>query len=174
VYQIDSVLWLLGNPKVMSVSAQLRQITEEAPPVGVPQDVEDHVVVLIQCEGGKSGLVEATWVSNMRGAEGTFVFGTKAGLRLDPLTKITAEPVDPSEKVKTSWMGDDTYRTIETQIFPNPDAMRGGSGDVTKGFVDALTAGRQPWTSGAHALEVTRVIDAAYRSAAEQKVVVLA
>jgi predicted dehydrogenase len=175
VYQIDSVLWLLGNPKVVSVSAQLRQLTEEASPVDAPQNVEDHVVVLIQCEGGKSGLVEATWVSNMRGAEGTYVFGTKAGLRLDPLTKITAERVDSSESgLKTSWMGDDVFRAVEEQVFPNPEAMRGGSGDVTKGFVDALTAGRQPWTSGAHALEVTRVIDAAYRSAAEQKVVVLA
>src|SRR5579859_2171177 len=44
VYQIDSVLWLLGNPKVLSVSAQLRQITEEASPADAPQNVEDHVV----------------------------------------------------------------------------------------------------------------------------------
>ena len=174
VYQIDSVLWLLGNPKVVSVSAQLRQLKEEAPPTGMTQDVEDHVVILIQCEGGKSGLVEAAWVANMRGADGTYIFGTKAGLRLDPLTKITAEAVDPSENVKTPWMGDDVYRMIETQIFPNPDVVRGGHGDVTKGFVDALAAGVQPYTSGAQALEVTRVIDAAYRSAAEQKVVVLA
>ena len=84
VYQVDSVLWLLGNPKVVSVSAQIRQIKEEAPPPGVKQDVEDHVVILINCENNKSGLVEAAWVSNMRGAEGTVIFGTKAGLRLDP------------------------------------------------------------------------------------------
>jgi predicted dehydrogenase len=45
---------------------------------------------------------------------------------------------------------------------------------VTKGFVNALAEGHQPWTSGADALEVTRVIDAAYRSHAEQRTVVLA
>src|SRR5437870_3815495 len=39
VYQIDSVLWLLGNPKVTSVMASMRQITEEPPPAGVTQDV---------------------------------------------------------------------------------------------------------------------------------------
>jgi predicted dehydrogenase len=174
VYQIDSVLWLLGNPKVVSVSAQLRQITEEAPPADAPQDVEDHVIILINCESGKSGLVEATWVSNMRGAEGTFIFGTKAGLRLDPLTKIVAERVPAGETIKTPWMGDEVYRTVEEQIFPNPDWARFQSGDVTRGFADALSEGRQPWTSGADALEVTRVIDAAYRSHAEQRTVVLA
>ncbi len=174
VYQIDSVLFLLGNPKVVSVSAQIRQFTEEKPPSGVKQDVEDHVVILINCEGGKAALVEATWVSNMRGAEGTWIYGTKAGLRLDPLTKITAERVGADENVRTPWMSDETYRPVETQIFPNEMYARMQSGDVTKGFVDALAAGRQPWTPGKDALEVTRVIDAAYKAAAENRVVVLA
>jgi len=40
--------------------------------------------------------------------------------------------------------------------------------------VNALSEGRQPWTPGVQALEVTRVIDAAYRSHAEQRTVVLA
>src|SRR5438105_5180270 len=36
VYTIDLVLWLLGNPKVLSVLAQMRQFTEE-PPTGTKQ-----------------------------------------------------------------------------------------------------------------------------------------
>jgi predicted dehydrogenase len=87
---------------------------------------------------------------------------------------ITPQRVDASENVKTPWMGEDTYRAVETQIFPNENAARMQSGDVTKGFVDALAAGRQPWTPGKDALEVTKVIDAAYRAAKEQRVVVLA
>src|SRR5436853_463053 len=58
VYQIDSVLWLLGNPRVTSVMASMRQISEEPPPAGVSQDVEDLGVIMNGCEGGKSGIVE--------------------------------------------------------------------------------------------------------------------
>jgi predicted dehydrogenase len=46
-------------------------------------------------------------------------------------------------------------------------------GDVTRPFVEALLEGRQPMTPGRDALEVTRVIDAAYRSVQEQRAVVL-
>jgi predicted dehydrogenase len=110
----------------------------------------------------------------MRGAEGTFIFGTKAGLRLDPLTKITAERVTGNAGPQPPWMGEETYRAVEEQVFVHPDWAQSQRGDVTKGFVNALAAGRQPWTSGEHALEVTRVIDAAYKSHAEQRTVVLA
>ena len=44
---------------------------------------------------------------------------------------------------------------------------------VSTRFVDDVLAGRQPWTPGREALEVTRVIDAAYRSAAAGKAVEL-
>ena len=125
---------------------------------------------------GARGMVAVSQVScGRKNRLALEIYGTKAGLRLDPLTKITAEKVDPSAPVRMPWQSEtESYRAIEEQIFPNPEAVRGQSGDVTKGFVDALVAGRQPWTPGADALEVTRVIDAAYRAAAEKRMVVLA
>ncbi len=169
VYMIDSVLWLLGNPKVNSVTAQLRQITEEPPPEGLKQDVEDHVVIMMQCEGGKSGIVETAWVSNMNNADGLCVFGTKAGLRFNPLTKITPDRIPSEELPPVPIFGKDVYRPLEQPIFPSAAwEHRGLGSDVTRGFVDGILSGTQPMTPGRDALEVTRVIDASYRSVQEQ------
>ena len=172
VYMIDSTLWLLGNPKVLSVTAAMRQFTEEPPPEGVKQDVEDHIVLMVQCEGGKSGIVETAWVSNMREADGLYIFGTKAGLRLDPLTKITAERVAPEDIPPLPHLGKEVYRAVEEQVIPvNSPAL--AHGDVTRPFVEGILAGRAPYTPGRQALEVTRVMDAAYRSVAEQRSITL-
>ena len=173
VYQIDSVLWLLGNPKVRSVLAQTRQIREEAPPADVEQDVEDHVAIFMQCEDGRAGIVETSWVANMEGADGLWMLGTKAGLRFEPLRKVTPERVPADEAPKGHWIGDEVYRVVEQKVFPYEGSSPLG-GDITRPFVDAVADGRQPMTPGRDALEVTRVIDAAYRSVAEGKAVVLA
>lgn len=170
VYQIDSVLWMLGNPRVTSVLASMRQISEE-PPIGTTQDVEDHVVLMVACEGGKSAIVETAWVANMTKADGLYVFGTKAGLRFDPLTKITAHKAGGEQR--THYMGEDTYRAIEEQVLLTPDAYTDDFGNVTQQFVDALEAGRQPYTPARDALEVTRVIHAAYESAKSGRMVAL-
>ena len=171
VYQIDSVLWLLGSPKVTSVMAAMRQITEEPPPAGLKQDVEDHIVVMVSCEGGKSAIVEAAWVANMKGADGVFVFGTKAGLRFDPLTKITARR--SSDELKMPWMGEETFTAVEEQVLLTPDNYTQDFGSITQQFVDGVAAGKQPHTPGRDALEVTRVIAAAYESVRSGKMVAL-
>jgi predicted dehydrogenase len=173
VYMIDSALWLLGNPKVLSVMGQMRQMVEEPPPAGVKQDVEDHVVIMFQGEGGKSGIVETAWVSNMNNADSLCIFGTKAGLRFDPLTIIKPRRVPDEEVPPIPIFGKSLYRPVEEAVFPMPGWERmAPQGDVTRPFVEALLEGRQPMTPGRDALEVTRVIAAAYRSVQEQRAVV--
>lgn len=172
VYTIDSVLWMLGNPKVLSVSAQVRQFADLVPPT--KQDVEDHVVILMQCEGGKSGIVECAWVSNVLGADGMFIFGSKSGLQFEPLRQIFVEKMDPSEVVRTPWADPDRqYRPIEKRIYPSEAGGMRGFTNVTSEFARAIGEGRQPMTPGADALEVTKVISAAYKSAKEGKSVSL-
>jgi predicted dehydrogenase len=171
VYQIDTVLWLLGNPKVTSVMASMRQITEEPPPDGIKQDVEDHIVIMIACEGGKSAIVETAWVANMTQADGFFVFGTKAGLRFEPLTKVTARRTQGEERMP--WMGEETFKAVEEQVLLTPDNYDRDFGNVSQQFVNAIGAGRQPYTPGRDALEITRVIHAAYESVHSGKMVAL-
>lgn len=175
VYMIDSVLWLLGNPQVLSVTAEMRQLAEAAPPQGVKQDVEDHVVLMLQCEGGKSGIVETAWLANMNDADSLIMLGTKAGLRFDPLTKITGAPLAEEDARALPFFGVDLERPVEERVFGHPAIERQTPvGDVTRPFVEGILNGRQPMTPGRQALEVTRVIDAAYRSARAQKSISLA
>jgi predicted dehydrogenase len=171
VYTIDQVLWLLGNPRVLSVTAQLRQLTDEPMPAGLTQDVEDHVVIMLQAEGGKSGIIESAWVSNMDEADGLVVLGTRAGLKFDPLRKISAERVDVPISERRGLLGDFVYRPVIQKVLPFERPNLPGQSDVTNAFAASIAAGRQPMTPAQDALVVTQVIEAAYRSSAEQRAI---
>lgn len=159
VYQIDTLLWLMGNPRVKSVLAS-SYMGIGAPATGdVKQSVEDHAVVTCLCDNGATAIIEIAWSSNITGANLLMVLGTEAGIRLNPLTKITA--------------GEDR-KAVETPVIENEPAPQPGLGQVTVSFVDDILAGRQPMTPARDALEVTRVIDAAYRSAETGQAVNLA
>ena len=158
VYEIDSLLWLLGNPKVTSVLCSTFQGIGAPPPDGVKQTVEDHAVVMFTTDQGSSGLVEIAWASNIAGATQTIVLGSEAGLRFDPLTRITAGP---------------DRQAVEERLLELPDRDSSDFGDVTIQFARAIRDGRQPETPGWQALEVARVLDAAYRSAATGQAVSL-
>src|SRR6185312_12062981 len=124
----------------------------------VVHTVEDSAMVTFRCANGASGVLEIAWASNISGANAFLVLGTEAGLRLNPLVKITA--------------GADR-KPVEERLLVE-EAPEGRSFSfVTTRFVDDVLAGRQPWTAGRDALEVTRVIDAAYRSASEGKAIEL-
>jgi predicted dehydrogenase len=124
------------------------------------QDVEDHAVVMFTCDNGASGLLEIAWSSNIGGANARLVLGTKAGLRFNPLTYVGPGAID-------------ARRAIEEPLLGVPDTSTEGFGDVSRQFVDALLAGRQPFTPPRDALEVTRLINAAYESARTGQAVTL-
>ena len=150
---------MLGYPRVTSVLAGTFQGIGAPPPAGVTQTVEDHAVVSFRCANGATGSLEIAWASNLAGANAFLVLGTEAGLRLNPLVRITAGP--------------DNKPVEERLIAEEPPEGR-AFGQVTTQFVADVLAGRQPWTPAREALEVTRVIDAAYRSAAAGTAVELA
>jgi predicted dehydrogenase len=154
VYQLDALLWLLGNPRVKTVLCANKMGIGEPAPAPLKQDVEDHSVVMFTCENGSSGILEITWSSNVSGVDETLVFGTEAGLRFGPLTYIEPGRYNPR-------------RAVEERVLPPgvDDGETEGFGSVSQQFVDAVLAGRQPYTPARDALEVTRVMHAAYESA---------
>jgi predicted dehydrogenase len=154
VYQIDVMLWLLGNPRVRTVLCANKMGVGDPAPAPLKQDVEDHSVVMFTCQNGSSGVLEITWSSNVSGADALLVFGTKAGLRFDPLTYIEPGHFNPR-------------RAVEERVLPAGvgDGETEGFGNVSQQFVDAVLAGRQPYTPARDGLEVTRVMHAAYESA---------
>ena len=64
-------------------------------------------------------------------------------------------------------------RSRRETLLDGRDEDTAGFGNITQQFVDAIGAGRQPYTSGREALEVTRVIHAAYESASIGRTVAL-
>jgi predicted dehydrogenase len=181
VYMIDTALWLLGDPEVIAVTAQIRQAVEEPPPPGMTQDVEDFGVLFITCEGGKFASIEVAWVSNMTQSNdlGMAVHGTKSGLRIgpDPLTKISARRPEPGNALFGADYSpvralEETLITREMYDYVQESWTHARA--VTTAFVRALAEGRVPETPGREALKITRVIEAAYQSAKTGRSVALA
>ena len=160
VYELDVLLWWLGNPKVKTVLCSTKLGIGAPAPPPLEQDVEDHAVVMFTCDNGASGVLEITWSANVAGVNNRLVFGTKAGLRFAPLTYIRSG--DVNERA-----------AVEEKLLNTEDGDTRGFGDVSQQFVDAILAGRQPYTPARDALEVARVIEAAYRSARDGKAVQL-
>ncbi len=161
VYEIDLMLWLMGNPRVRSVSAGAFMGIGDPRPDGLVQDVEDHAALFCQLEGGATFALEIGWAANVVGQNARFLLGDRGGLRFDPLTLYTA-PEPGSRECRAR-------RVLEVN-----DNEGGSLHGIVAGMVAALDGGLPPMTPAEDALEVTRVIDAGYRSAAEGRPVTLA
>ena len=156
VYHLDQVLWLLGFPRVTDVLCSTYYGVGATASSPLVQNVEDHAVVMFSCENGASGIVEVAWRSNIVGQDRAIVLGSKAGLRFNPLARVTAGP---------------DRQPVEERLLDVPDDQGTHFGDITMRFVRSILRGEQPDTSCEEALEVTRLVDAAYRSASIGKAV---
>jgi predicted dehydrogenase len=145
-YNLDLVLGLLGFPKVLSASAATWRAIDRERADREGYDVEDLAVGLIRLEGGAAISIESSFAGNIDEPNGTWLFGTRAGLRLDPLTLYRDQN------------GEKRITDVDT-------------GDVsplspTREFVEAILHD-QPIriSSGEEALLVTKVQELLYRSA---------
>ena len=109
VHALDLLVWLMGNPRVVAVSSiTTNRLTVEGEelvtslgasgaPVGVydPRpydrrefDVEEFAAGFLRLENGGAIGMKVSWAANIppEGMRGTLILGTRAGLRLDPLT----------------------------------------------------------------------------------------
>src|SRR5579862_8908035 len=131
VYEIDLMLWLMGNPRVLSVTAATWTGIGE-PRADVNQDVEDHASVFCQLEGGRSFSLEIAWSSHVAGENTRFLLGDRAGIKFEPLRLFT--PPAPGERA-----------CGEERLLENDDAG-GGLPGVVAGFLGALDGGPEPMT----------------------------
>ena len=86
VYHISQVLYLLGNPAIERISGKTYQET----PVDAKRhkesgyDVEELGMGFVRLGGGLSLDIIESWAVHMDGFEGSSVFGSAGGVRLDP------------------------------------------------------------------------------------------
>jgi predicted dehydrogenase len=145
-YNLDLVLGLLGFPKITAASAVTWRAIDRERADKEGYDVEDMAVGLIRLEGGAAVSVESSFAGNIDEPNGTWLFGSKAGLRLEPLTLYRER--DGEKKVL------DVDDADVTPLSP------------TRQFVEAILNDEPIRTcSGEEALIVTKVQELLYRSA---------
>jgi predicted dehydrogenase len=99
VYALDEVLHLMGHPKPVSVSGIANNLlgrTHEPPPGFWKWDpdeieVEDFGVASVRFENGALLTFKTSWIMHMDSLGSNLVLGTKAGLKMDPLTLFTQD-----------------------------------------------------------------------------------
>jgi predicted dehydrogenase len=99
VYALDEVLHLMGHPKPVSVSGIANNLLGRThkPVEGVwhwvPDDleVEDFGVATVRFENGALMVFKTSWIMHMDSLGSNLVLGTKAGLKMEPLTIFTHE-----------------------------------------------------------------------------------
>ena len=162
VYHMALMVWLLGNPKLKTVSASTYQVLpmDEKRREESKYDVEELGIGFVRFEDDVTMFVEESWAINMDRSEGDCIMGIKGGLRLNPLTLFTEvagiqvdQPLDP-----------ESFRKRRVSV----DKYEAGYESSQKNFVWAQL-GRVPLLDSASiALKVSQITAAMYRSA-EQK-----
>jgi predicted dehydrogenase len=168
VHVIDLALWMLGFPKVQTISAQTRSLFGEkgkktwflggARPT-VPFDVDDGGVAFMRLDNDVSVFAHISWAEHSEpqqdnfgiqlfGTEGTVVLNVKKYQQEDSLrfyTEIAGEPVTVVPKIRL-------------------DGSYGHEGLIID-LAASLRNGSEPSSSGQHGLIGVQVLEGIYRSA---------
>ena len=172
VHVLDYSLFLLGYPTVTAVSASTYDLlasagfgfSHESTKTSVAGswgfDVEDLATVFMRLEDGGTLLVEASWAAHRSDGDefGITLYGTGGG------AELIVEDYAPSGALRI--FTDDDGVPAETRLTAPPG---GGHRVVVDQFLAKIRSGRWDEHDGSAALPLARIIDACYRSAADQR-----
>jgi predicted dehydrogenase len=155
VHAIDTARYLLGDPRAVRVYAHLATAFGE-------YDVDDLGVVMIHWDNGAVSVIESGWWNpHSDGPEAaTQLFGTKGYGRLFPTELTWQEAGGPRVERPT-------FPARVEHCDPHIYAAQ------LQEFAAAIREGRPAAASPAHGLEVVRICEAAYASAASGQAVTL-
>lgn len=86
VYHISNMLYLLGNPKVLTITGKTYQETDMAPKrrASSGYSVEELGVGFVRFAGGITLDIIESWAIHLNSFEGSSVVGSQGGVRLNP------------------------------------------------------------------------------------------
>ena len=174
VHALDYALHLLGEPKVLAVSAATHselgpqgrgggnRYTAQA--TSHAFEVEDFASAFLRLEGGRTLLLEAAWATYRETDDllDFTIYGTDGGAEL----KVQGAPFPPVGQLRVF-----TDKDGESADYV-PTVLPGRAHDaVVEDFVTAVRGGAQEWVrhDGSLALYRAQIIDACYQSALEQR-----
>ncbi|MFQ6040700.1 MAG: Gfo/Idh/MocA family protein [Candidatus Poribacteria bacterium] len=158
VYQIDKVLYLLGDPQPATISGiAYRGAAPEYTGDGV-YDVDEHVSVFVRFSNGMSFTFEDGWVTNMSDLqEGIFIFGSKGAFRNNTLT-VEEGKWDKDDKGRPRrYQAKLVEKELAVPDIPNP----GKIGD----FLNACSSDRKPICAGEDGMKIMEIMSGALLSA---------
>jgi predicted dehydrogenase len=172
VHVLDYSLFLLGNPEVRAVSASTYDLLASAGFGSSPTsrktgatdaktfDVEDLASVFMRLADGGTLLVEASWAAHRRDGDefGITVYGTDGG------AELIVDDYAPRGSLRI--FTDDDGAAVATRVPVQPGR---GHKAVVEQFVEKVRSGDWRRYDGSNAAAIARVVDACYRSAAEQR-----
>jgi predicted dehydrogenase len=170
VHVLDSALYLLGQPRVTTVSASTYDLLGSAGFGSSPNsdktgatdartfDVEDLATAFLRLDDGATLLVEASWAAHRTAGDefGITLYGTEGGAEL----RVT--DMEPIGKLRI--FTDEAGVAAETRLSP---PAGDGHHAVVARFLEQVRNGGGD--RGAAAAELARVVDACYRSAADRR-----
>jgi predicted dehydrogenase len=182
VHVLDAMLWIVGAPKVQSVSGKAytefgnkdeglkESLAESGAPIGVftPRtysykefSVEDFMTGFVRLEGGLTLVLKASWAINApEGASSTFISGTKGGLNLFPELELIS-----------NMAGYQTNAKAKVPVTKNvPFSGHFGS---TKQLIATIEGREEMLVKKDEVLNVLRILDALYASSETEREVVI-
>ena len=152
VQMLDLSLWLLGNPKVASVTAT-KYVTDPR------EDVEDTVAAFLVLDSGAALTLEVSWALLL---EKNFpylnLFGTHGAALLNPFRvhkELGGNLLDVTPPLESKNIYKQSY---EAELDH---------------FIRCITQNERPMGSAEEGLQLMRVIDAIYQSAESRREVLL-
>ena len=164
VHMLDLALWLMGQPRVESVSAATRAALGPRgrglfpgyrQGEGDTFDVDDFVAAFLRLESGATLALEVSWAGYIEKGDRFFVqlWGDEGGATMDVLNYTTQDTL----RIYTDVHG------TRTEIRPQTAGEYEKS--VNHEFVRAIRLGRALSPTVEEGLQILRVIEAIYRSA---------
>lgn len=92
VYHIGRMMWLLGNPAVEAVSGRTYQKLDNMYAdrrANSGYDAEELGMGLVRLAGGVTYFIEEAWAIHSDQPDGDHIFGSQAGLRVEPFSFFT-------------------------------------------------------------------------------------
>ena len=168
-YDLNYVLSLTNwTLKPKTVLAQTWQCADHLPMrVHETSDAETHAIALVQCEGGQVINIERAEFAALKAETSWQIVGSKGSLRLqlthwqEGPTEFFFDKADPQGKLVTE--------TLFSEQVDDGD----NHGGPVKDFAKCIRTGDTPLTSLENGMLMQKLTDAVYRSAKEQKAVVI-
>jgi predicted dehydrogenase len=165
VHVLDIALYLMGEPRALSVSAasyaehgHRRQGFRQKPSPEAKHDVEDFLTAFIRLEGGATLTLDVSWTtfSSYGDDFGVALFGTDGGGEID------VRQYNRTDSLRM-------FNDVGGHPALIQPSLSGGEGHrgAARQFRDAIASGNWEAHTGEQALQRSRIVAACYRSAIE-------